>query len=443
MQKGLSRRRLLQLLSLAAGKVGLGMLTGCDSSVGRAEDGLEPRAYLPLIQSTGATPTPTPTNTPTLTPTGSAVIPTQTSTPTPTPTSTPTPTPTATPTPQTPIPPPAGARVVHVHSEDATSWSGQTDYWNYVNQATVDNMVDQGLMTLTGMTSVAAAWGSLLPGYQSGQVIAIKVNFNNTYNSSTCGSSDGEIDGLIQPVNALVGSLMQAGVAEADIWIYDASRNLPDHFVNGSIWSNVQFFDRSCRIPVTWSSSDPSAFVNFVPPAGIPVPPATRISDILLDASYLINMPIMKPHGIAGVTLTFKNHFGNIKSPQNLHPYIEEGNAYYRTDYNPLIDIYMNPNVGAKTVLIVGDALFAAKEFNVAPAPWSTFGNETPQSLFLATDPVAIDCVMCDFLEAEVGLPDYADDYLVLAAAAGLGVFERGDPWNSGYTVIDYLKVNL
>ena len=65
---------------------------------------------------------------------------------------------------------------MHVHCNSATSWSGQTDYWNYVNQNVVSNMVDQGLMALIGTSTVADAWQALLPNYQSGQAIAIKVN---------------------------------------------------------------------------------------------------------------------------------------------------------------------------------------------------------------------------------------------------------------------------
>jgi len=50
---------------------------------------------------------------------------------------------------------------------------------------------------------------------------------------------------------------------------------------------------------------------------------------------------------------------------------------------------------------------------------------------------------MYDFLAAETTVPVGADDYLRLASDAGLGVFERGDPWGSGYDQIDYLKTEL
>jgi len=50
---------------------------------------------------------------------------------------------------------------------------------------------------------------------------------------------------------------------------------------------------------------------------------------------------------------------------------------------------------------------------------------------------------MCDFLHAEKSIWDMSDDYLVNAAAVGLGTYERGDPWGSGYNQIDYVKIEL
>jgi hypothetical protein len=394
MKERFSRRQLLKVMAASVGGAGLIKLLGVPFPQGTAQE-LDEYVYLPIIQGSGR---------------------------------------------DTVITPPTNSRVVHVHNEDATNWSGQTDYWNYVDQTAVNGMVDQGMMALTGAATVAEAWQTILPNYQAGQSIAIKANFNN---STTCTDADGVIDGLIHPVNGVVRGLKQMGVAEADIWVYDASRRIPDHFVNGNLYSNVRFFDKACRGIVTWSSSDPNAYITFSPPAGVPMPPATRLDDLLINASYLINMPIMKPHGIAGVTLTFKNHFGDISNPWNLHDYIGLTWTYYRSDYNPLIDIYLNPHVGNKTVLVVGDGLMAAKQFDAAPATWSTFGNEVPNSLFFATDPVAVDCVMCDLLAAEVTLPDAADDYLALAEGAGLGVYERGAPWGTGYNEIDYLKIEL
>ena len=67
-----------------------------------------------------------------------------------------------------------------------------------------------------------------------------------------------------------------------------------------------------------------------------------------------------------------------------------------------------------------------------------------PNSLLFATDPVAIDSVMCDFIKAERnGEEAKTDWYLSIAATAGLGVYERGNPWTDNYTQINYLKTEL
>ena len=338
-------------------------------------------------------------------------------------------------------------KVIHVHDPDATSWDFATGwYGHYVNQTTVNSMVDQGLMVLTGQSTVASAWQALLPGYSSGKAIAIKVNFNNT--DSGCGDPDNQIDALIEPVNGLIRGMKLMGVQEQDIWIYDASRGIPDSFRNGCPYANVRFFDRrGCAEPATFASSDPDASVNF----GHSSISDRRITDVIIDATYLINIPIIKDHGIAAVSLGFKNHFGTINDVvrgggDDLHYYINPFDSHYSTEFDPQVDIYLNPHIRYKTVLVVGDALFGAFGAKATPTRWSSFGNDAPNSLFFSSDPVAADCVMFDILDAEpVFHPrgDFCDNYLVLASSAGLGVFERGDPWGSGYLSIDYHRIEL
>ena len=332
--------------------------------------------------------------------------------------------------------------MVHVHAVSATSWAGQTDYWNYVNQDFVDDMVNQGVMALTDTATVAAAWRALLPAYQPGQGIAIKVSFNNTY---TCNNTVGAIDGIIEPVNAIVSGLQRIGVRTADIWVYDATRALPDRFVSGGL-AGIRYFDGSwqgiCRERAGFAGGSSSRIV-FSPPSGVPMPQDEYITDVLVNAHYLINMPIMKRHGV-GVSLGFKNHFGTIDSPGELHTYIDPSGSNYRSDYSPLVDIYKSSHIRDKTILTVGDGLFAAKFYTYGPAAWTTFGNKLPNSLFFSTDPVAIDCVMHDFVAAEMtDLTPHANDYLRAAGAAGLGAFERGDPWGSSYQQINYRKIEL
>jgi hypothetical protein len=156
----------------------------------------------------------------------------------------------------------------------------------------------------------------------------------------------------------------------------------------------------------------------------------------------------MKKHSHAYVTLSFKNHYGTIETCRDVHDPTFPGTSVYRSDYNPLVDIYRHPHVGAKTVLTVGDGLFGNRQDQMSPpAPWVTFGGQAPNSLFFSRDPVAIDCVMYDFLAAEAGVPAGADDYLALAAGAGLGTFEHRAPGVDNpagwYSLIDYVYLDL
>ena len=118
--------------------------------------------------------------------------------------------------------------------------------------------------------------------------------------------------------------------------------------------------------------------------------------------------------------------------------------------YSPLIELFNNPNIGPKTVLTIGDGLVASYGFatnDQPPAPWKSFGNKAPSSLFFSKDPVALDCVLHDFLDAEGNKTgdhpgrSFSDHYLKLATQAGLGVYERSNPWTPAYTKIDYHKV--
>jgi hypothetical protein len=334
-------------------------------------------------------------------------------------------------------------KVVHVYSTQATNWDFSTGWWgDYVSQGTVSEMVDRGVMELTGRSTRAAAWGALIPQYVSGQRVAIKVNLNNARSED---DSDNSIDAIIEPVNAVIAGLKEIGVAEPDIWVYDAVRSIPSRFVAGCDYPGVQFSGNWQSNPQGFS---PTESVTFQPPPGGPTLADQRISNVLVSADYLINVPIMKKHGGAWVTLSFKNHFGSIESCGALHLYTFPTADNYTPTYNPLVDIYQNPHFAGKTVLTIGDGLYGSRTSqNSIPERWATFDNDSPRSLFFSHDPVAIDSVMYDFLEEEAGVQDHGDDYLALAFQAGLGVFEHRAPGASSpdewYSQIDYVYLDI
>jgi len=340
-------------------------------------------------------------------------------------------------------------RVVHTHSPEATFWDYATGwYGNYVNQAVVDAMTDRGVMSLTDTSTPAEAWGALLPAYTPGQKVAIKVNLNN----ASCTDSDNMVDALPQPIISVVRGLKLIGVAENNIYVYDVTNGghlgaMPERLVDkiAAIYPGVLYdaWVSWCTTPMHLGYSSTEK-VHFNVPSGKPAISDRPICNALVDADYLINMPIMKKHGMAGVTLAFKNHFGSLEHCDYVHWSISLSGGSYTSTYNGLVDIYNNTHIKDKTVLTVGDALYGARinNYGEAPNPWPSFGNHSPNSLFFSTDPVAIDSVMVDFLNEEGGVPAHSDDYLALAAASGLGTYERWDASHQ-YHTIDYRPIEV
>lgn len=364
---------------------------------------------------------------------------------------------------------PGDARVVHVHDPDATNWNGSGWYGDAINQTVVDAMILNGLQSLTGQSSWANIWDQLFSqvqpgGYVPGQKIAVKVCFNNSYPNGGCQGTGNRIDAVPQPVKSLMAGLLAAGVQEQDVWFYDATvlgRIIPDRFRLPILadYPNVQFHGRAiCTgvIPVT-HGDDPSLTVQFTDPGGVLTD--RNLTDVLYNATYLINMPIIKRHGIHPVSMGFKNHFGSIDritqgSPgDDLHRYIDPDEGVYSPYYSPMVDMFNNTNIKDKTILTLADALYGAFGADQVPrVSWNSFG-DAPNSFLFSKDPVAIDCVMNDLLYAEINPRTDSYHYLFIAQDEGLGICEGtranpgGDPWQtpygSGYSQIEYVRITL
>ncbi len=116
-----------------------------------------------------------------------------------------------------------------------------------------------------------------------------------------------------------------------------------------------------------------------------------------------------------------------------------------------IADVCNTPSIRTKVRLNIADALFANWHNNVwAPRPWKSFPEESPNSLILGTDPVALDSVMLDHIKDEAeaqgedapqwlheGLANH--DFLQYAMEVhGLGIHEHAP-----YERIDYRTLSL
>ncbi len=150
-------------------------------------------------------------------------------------------------------------------------------------------------------------------------------------------------------------------------------------------------------------------------------PAASRFSRLLVeDLTAVIDLGLMKDHGLAGVSLGLKNWYGVVNNPNKLHA---EG-------CNPFVPhLAASPEIAGKWRLTVVDATVAQCHGGPGYAPAWAF----PFQGFLAsTDRVACDAVGWQLLEErrkEKGLPPLAAQgrepkYIRAAEALGLGVAE-------------------
>jgi len=239
-----------------------------------------------------------------------------------------------------------------------------------INQDVAKKFLHAGIKSLTGKTSVAEAWNSIFPSLTKSDVIGIKVN---TINRNL--SSHPEV------VYAIADSLTEfAGVPENNIIIWDRTTNELRN--NGRYQINTGETGVRCFGTNTggWGIDRTKEYK---------VGGSTRyLSKILTQGcTYLINVPVLKDHGMAGITLSMKNHYGTVDNPGALH-----GN-----NCDPYVgDLYNAAPIKEKTKLIVLDAALGI--YTGGPGGSPQFVHN---SIIVSQDPVALDQYGFQIIEEE------------------------------------------
>ncbi|UCE66454.1 MAG: DUF362 domain-containing protein [Candidatus Zixiibacteriota bacterium] len=156
------------------------------------------------------------------------------------------------------------------------------------------------------------------------------------------------------------------------------------------------------------------------------------LSRVLVDyCDAIINIPVLKDHGIAGVTCALKNHYGSIHNP----------NKYHDSACDPYIaDLNSLEQIRSKQRLIVVDALKV--QFHGGPAYHPRWAADYG-GILIGTDPVAIDAVgykIIEDLRKTAGLETLKGTrrepiYIKTAGKYGLGAAELEK--------IDFVKLNV
>ena len=329
-------------------------------------------------------------------------------------------------------------RVVWVHDPDATSWDGVTGYsWDSCDKVVVARMVSNALRWLAASSTDAQAWDALFRnlnvrcgrgnvGYVVGEKIAIKANL------LAHGSQGPDTSYIV--IQAMLDQLINiAGVRPADITVYDASRYMKQSYVNaltanGTRYAGVHLVDNTGEATGTTKvATSATSLVYFGNPnvaKGINV----YLPTCVVQAKYLINMAVLKPHVLAGASLGAKNHFGSVCrnsawSPSFMHPHI----LRLYGQYSALVELMGHGHLGGKTVLYFLDGLYSpVTDQTGSPQRWRSapFNNDWCSSVLVSQDPVAIESVALDILRAESAvqtidvLSGDVDNYLHEAALA-------------------------
>jgi uncharacterized protein (DUF362 family) len=319
-------------------------------------------------------------------------------------------------------------RVAWIHDPNATDetcTNTSGDYWwqdSNTNQTVVNKMLADALKMLTGKESVASAWDGVFRdynkthgkgnvGYSAGEKIVIKINLNGGVSGTSYERWDYDaVDTSPQMVYAILDQLINTvGVAQGNIGFGDPGRNVDNIFWNKfhSIFPDVKYWGKSNGRTAIVKSSNYQVFTSD----------GTQkdwLPTFYLEAAYMINVPVLKKHHRAGISLSSKNHFGTFtpfhnNSASHWHfslPASEGGGDVNNGDYHLyrcFVDFMGHKQLGGKTILYIIDGLWGSTNWAHPPIKWrmAPFNNDWPSSILVSQDPVAIESVGFDFLYKE------------------------------------------
>jgi len=286
-----------------------------------------------------------------------------------------------------------------------------------INQALIQEMINKGMTTLSGKSTIKDSWGQY---FSSKELVSLKVN--------TLGVSNLQGTDFMQHFtgvsDAILNGLKEINVPDKNLLIWERS---DEELVNGGY--GIQREEGKMRIMGTRElrKGENEGFHPEAFPVG---EKSTRVHSFITDLSTsYINVPVLKSHGIAGLTASLKNHYGSIDNPREFH----DNNAT-----NPGIpEINAIPPIRVKQKLIVADALLGV--FDGGPR-WNRDKIWPYGGLIFGTDPVAVDTIMFNILEAkraEEGLESIEPKavHLQLSEELGLGTHNSDN--------IDLIEINL
>jgi uncharacterized protein (DUF362 family) len=235
---------------------------------------------------------------------------------------------------------------------------------NSLDSDRLESILDKGMLSFYNVDKIDVAWGRVA---KPGEVIGLKVN---------CLSGLGSTN--IELVEIICEKLQQIGIRKNDIIIWDRQNS---DLEDGRY--KIKYDNNNIKCIGNDVLGFEDDFEMFGSSASLVCQTLTRVCD------GVINLPVLRDHGIAGVTIALKNMFGAINNPNKFH--LNVGNPH-------IPDVYSYPSIKNKVRLTICDATTAQYEGGPSFMPhwrWNYGG------LIIGTDPVALDYIGWQIIEEE------------------------------------------
>jgi uncharacterized protein (DUF362 family) len=225
------------------------------------------------------------------------------------------------------------------------------------------SLLDRGMQSLFDVDHPGESWKKVV---RSGERVGLKVNTLGGRGMSTS----------VQLVEAICERLQETGIKASDIVIWDRDSDELER---------VGFRISDTAGHVQCLGTDRVGYEDELASYGSV---GSRLSKILTRrCDVLINVPLLKDHDGAGVTIAMKNMYGVIHNPNKYHP----------NGCNPYIaDLNMLPAIRTKMRLTICDATTACFEGGPGFKPQYSWRDN---SLIVSQDPVALDYIGWQLIE--------------------------------------------
>lgn len=302
---------------------------------------------------------------------------------------------------------------------------------NSYQAAPIRQMMQKGMTELTKAPSWTDAWRTL---FEKGDVVGIKV--------SPVGGKNLCSDALV--LHEILNGLQEAGVPASDVIVYNRYRQeVLDTGIDKWLPPGVRWEAASEKY-AEWQHDmegyDPDHFmemalVNTGDDVNDPHMRRSYVSRVVTkQVNKIINLPVLKHHQSAGVTIALKNmSHGNVNNVNRSHvtPTLNACGIF-------IPSVVSLPVIREKAVLHICDAVKASYHGGPGARPQYVWEHKT---LYFATDPVALDKTGLKVIDAKrkqagmlsiaLSKPDNDSHFLncqvehiEIAGNLGLGVFD-------------------